>query len=573
MDSDLQLLLRAWLNDEVDHPELESALQRLERDAELRQQLTQELSLIGLTRVAQSRPPQWERLSFALEETDLEQRVMAAIDASASGRRWRTLSTSGETWWRNVGLTACCVALLLLVALLRRDAGWAGGDQAAARSGGPLPADALPADALPAMELPAGEFRDDGVAILVRSVDAQWQSESGLQPGEILSPGRLVLTSGLAQIEFYSGAQVILEGSADLTVVSADEAICHEGRLRAQVPPHARGFRIASADFDVVDLGTEFGLEVSSDGQSKVHVFDGEVELHRSGQARPAVERRLVQGEAVAWKAGVVQTTIASQPERFASFQMLKDQSRDAARRRFQSWQDWIAEQDADPRLLVRYRYAAENGLEVTGQLADCAASVVGCGEVPGRWGGQPALEFLRPSDRIRVDLPGEYDAITFMAWVRIDALPARDQTLLLTDANPQLRLHWQLTPDGGLFLGLRRPLDMTAQPRAQPEWTGHGTDRMFTTRSIGKWTHLATVYDRAQQRVSHYIDGQCVSTAVIDYDERLQLGLAAIGNYGRPIAEPDVIRNFLGRIDEVSLWQAPLDEATIREHFEYGKP
>lgn len=566
MDADLRLLLQAWLNDDVDHDALEPAMQRLEQDAEFRRQFMDELSMIGLTRVARAKTPEWERLTLALDESDLEQRVMAALDGDATSAGRPALlaspSTTREVWWRNVGLSASLVALLLLVALLRRDPPGAGGQAGVNLPGG-----------LPAVELPAGQFRDDGVAILVRSVDAQWESDVSWQPGDILSPGRLVLTSGLAQIEFYSGAQVILEGSADLTVVSADEAICHQGRLRAQVPPHARGFRIASADFDVVDLGTEFGMEVSSDGQSKVHVFDGEVELHRSGSTQPALERRVTEGEAVAWQSGDALSAIPPEPERFASFEMLREQSRDAARRRFRVWQDWTALQDADPRLLVRYRFSAENGLQVVGQLADSAASVVGCGEVPGRWSSQPALEFLRPSDRIRVDLPGSYDAITFTAWVRIDALPARDQTLLLTDANPQLRLHWQLTPGGELFLGLRRPLDMTAEPRPKPEWTGHGTQRIFTTRSIGKWTHLATVYDREQRRVSHFLDGKRVSTAVVDYDHALQLGLAAIGNFGRPIAEPDVIRNFVGRMDEVSLWQAALDEDTLREHFEYGKP
>ena len=97
MDADLRLLLQAWLNDDVDHDALEPAVQRLEQDAEFRRQLMDELSLIGLTRVAQAETPEWERLTFALEESDLEQRVMAALDGSAASSRRPALSPSSST--------------------------------------------------------------------------------------------------------------------------------------------------------------------------------------------------------------------------------------------------------------------------------------------------------------------------------------------------------------------------------------------------------------------------------------------------------------------------------------------
>ena len=52
------------------------------------------------------------------------------------------------------------------------------------------------------------------------------------------------------------------------------------GRLRAHVPEQARGFAVLAPTFELVDLGTEFGLNVAEDGVDEIHVFDGKVELY-----------------------------------------------------------------------------------------------------------------------------------------------------------------------------------------------------------------------------------------------------------------------------------------------------
>ena len=61
--------------------------------------------------------------------------------------------------------------------------------------------------------------------------------------------------------------------------------------LVPDVPPAARGFTIKTSDMDVIDLGTEFGLEVGSGGKAKVHVFDGKVKLNSgAGDSRELKE-------------------------------------------------------------------------------------------------------------------------------------------------------------------------------------------------------------------------------------------------------------------------------------------
>ncbi len=72
------------------------------------------------------------------------------------------------------------------------------------------------------------------------------------------------------------------------------------GKLRATVPPQAVGFTIGSPNLDVVDLGTEFGLQVEAEGKTEVHVFKGKVELHNPGADRQvAGSQQLSTGQSV----------------------------------------------------------------------------------------------------------------------------------------------------------------------------------------------------------------------------------------------------------------------------------
>jgi len=55
------------------------------------------------------------------------------------------------------------------------------------------------------------------VAMLSKVVDAQWGLPGEApQLGAPLDPGLLRLKSGLAEVVFYSGARVVIEGPADL---------------------------------------------------------------------------------------------------------------------------------------------------------------------------------------------------------------------------------------------------------------------------------------------------------------------------------------------------------------------
>ena len=94
------------------------------------------------------------------------------------------------------------------------------------------------------------------------------------------------LKTGVAEIQFFSGATMVVQGPAEISLKSAWEANCREGVVRMRVPPAARGFKLHGPETEIIDLGTEFGLEVRN-GKAYVEVIDGEISFrHRNGKER-----------------------------------------------------------------------------------------------------------------------------------------------------------------------------------------------------------------------------------------------------------------------------------------------
>ena len=123
------------------------------------------------------------------------------------------------------------------------------------------------------------------VAMLNRVVDVEWsQRDEAPRLGAPLEPGWLRLKSGLAQIVFYSGARVVIEGPVELQLVSPGEAFCQSGRLIAEVPPQAKGYRVNTPQMNVTDLGTSFGLD-AKERRTELHVFKGSVEFQSANGA------------------------------------------------------------------------------------------------------------------------------------------------------------------------------------------------------------------------------------------------------------------------------------------------
>jgi ferric-dicitrate binding protein FerR (iron transport regulator) len=125
------------------------------------------------------------------------------------------------------------------------------------------------------------------LATLVETNGARWENSSlPTVPGSPLRAGRLRLESGVARLVFQSGAEVSLEGPAELELQGPNTCFLHAGALTAHVPPQARGFVVETAHARLIDHGTDFGISADAGGRGQVQVLKGEVELRhdRSGE-------------------------------------------------------------------------------------------------------------------------------------------------------------------------------------------------------------------------------------------------------------------------------------------------
>jgi hypothetical protein len=103
----------------------------------------------------------------------------------------------------------------------------------------------------------------------------------------------LEFTRGFVRLGFPSGANVTLEAPCRFRLDEKEALSVLHGRVSVHTPEGAEGFRIDTPGGRFVDLGTEFGLAVGSDGNTPVvltEVFKGEVEIE-------ATSTRLTVGE------------------------------------------------------------------------------------------------------------------------------------------------------------------------------------------------------------------------------------------------------------------------------------
>ncbi|HLY10163.1 MAG TPA: LamG-like jellyroll fold domain-containing protein [Planctomycetota bacterium] len=403
----------------------------------------------------------------------------------------------------------------------------------------------------------------EGCAILTKSFETRWEG-SGPAVGSVLPKGRLAFESGVIQVEFFSGARVILEGPADFELVSTNEGLCRHGKLRAFVPPQAQGFTVRTAGIQLVDRGTEFGLRLDRSGDAEVHVFQGRVEIHSRGARSDLAVGRALRID----PAGVVRP-IDANPQAFVTLSDLTLRSAEEAKARLARWGGASERLRQDPRIAVYYSFedAPEWSRELRSQRPERSpldGAIIGCRWAEGRWPGKKALEFRGPGDRVRFQDAGEYESLTLMTWVRVDSLDRPFSGLMLTDGWTSGSVHWQITQHGTLRLGIH----------GDKQSNDYDTPVLFTPGQFGRWIHLCTVYNRDAREVLHYVDGRLANRLALKFDTQLRLGAVELGNWGVPLqGNVYAVRNLNGRMDEFALFGKALGADEIRELYSVGAP
>ncbi|HYF36958.1 MAG TPA: LamG-like jellyroll fold domain-containing protein, partial [Prosthecobacter sp.] len=334
------------------------------------------------------------------------------------------------------------------------------------------------------------------------------------------------------------------------------------GRFSAHVPPQARGFRIGTPKGEIVDLGTDFGLDLN-DAASELHVFKGEVEFYEP----KAQMRTLTTGHAMGLGQPMTAKALVANPSAFAFSGDLSERVNESQRFAFENWQKAAAQWNRDANLLLRLDFQDSTGARslrntaIHGQHIE-AGAIVGCTWTSGRWPGKQALQFRSVSDRVRFNVPGEYQEMTLATWVQLHSLSTRQSqsSICMSQGIEVGGIHWQVLHNGSLCLGVIA----TARPDVTDDYI---SPVVFTPERFGQWVHLAVTFDNAGREVRHYVNGELLSRHPVKRPLPLRPGLAELGNWlpstnyraGHPV------RNFVGCMDDFSLCTRALSDDEVR--------
>jgi hypothetical protein len=447
-----------------------------------------------------------------------------------------------------------------------------------------------------------------------------------------------MLASGLAEITYDTGAKVLLQGPVTYQVDSSRGGFLSVGKLTAclnhlpspvigkraggeggqnshnhdasQSPltlvfsqkergpansnppspiPYPALFAVRTPTAVVTDLGTEFGVEVSENGETQSHVFRGSVQLQQTGVAEGSespentivlhaneaahvtiqCNRKPSSGE----KSRVVTNAKASglalartefnatafvlpgQMDQYAEEQRLKP---------FRRWQAYSRELRKDPSLLAYYDFQMRDGnsqlLPNVAAHADRSSDgmIENARWTAGRMLGKQALLFNGHDDRAHIHLPQKTKDITLAAWVYLFSHgDGVSSGLLMGSWTQPSTIHWQIAQDGHIgFSGRGGNCDSPPS--------------IIVYERFNQWIHLACTYDYTAETMRFYVNGAGVAELKYHVSLPFQIGDASIGKWSDV---EDRCRNLRGLIDEVMVFGRPLAAEEIRRMYEQGKP
>ncbi|GEM_PF-260893 len=421
---------------------------------------------------------------------------------------------------------------------------------------------------------PEAQLSENGVARLTHEAGVVWDQKNGadLETGVSLSPGWLRLKSGVVGLEFAGGAETILEGPAELRLISSGEAHLLHGKISAHVPPPAHGFRVRTAGAVVTDLGTDFAINKPSAKAPEVDVFTGRVEVALADTNHAPLT--LTQGQAARIRLGGVDDLHAS-PQNFVSNSQLEERETAESATRISGWKELCKSMDSDPDLLVHLVFEKDNGAGDSlpnvsrSPHALSGAKIQGANWTDGRWAGKGALAFAGSHDILRLPPPGRLQSLTYLTWVRVASLPDVRNGLALMETGLGGETHWQIRNDGRIEFSVRRRDEEAA-------WDELFSPPLITAEHFGAWMQLAAVYDHTARQSSLYVNGRLVATRKLGAQPRdLVLGPLFLGNWETTSkAGPDYRnRAFHGRMDEFAIFSRALSPQEIQQHYECGRP
>ena len=142
------------------------------------------------------------------------------------------------------------------------------------------------------------------VATVTDLMGEKWDTSSvKLKTGERIMTNRLPfkLEKGIIQFSYDEGVDIVIEGPAEFTIERKGIDLAY-GRLYSYVSEIGHGFTVDTPNNRFIDLGTEFGVQVSRFGNSELHVMTGKVQLFAGGSKEGKKTKLVTEKEAILYE-------------------------------------------------------------------------------------------------------------------------------------------------------------------------------------------------------------------------------------------------------------------------------
>ncbi|WP_298859889.1 hypothetical protein [uncultured Gimesia sp.] len=254
--NDLQELISAFIDGTLSETETQKFLARLESDEIIRDLYLQMMNTDSLLQWEQG---QTESQPDLLGLTSEYQGVSTTIDSGV------VLARKQLTFMR-YALAATIAVCLCLAGLLLMESN--------------------PTLALAQLDSSEGV----PAAMIIEEHHAIWEKTEWTQDvSKPLVPGWLKLKSGQVLIDFLGGTTIALQGPAELGLNANNRAYLKSGRLATMGTSRVHDFTLTTDNLTILSQSANFGLSVTSDNQTEVHVFEGRVTVSHS-QSQPVKE-------------------------------------------------------------------------------------------------------------------------------------------------------------------------------------------------------------------------------------------------------------------------------------------
>jgi hypothetical protein len=353
-------------------------------------------------------------------------------------------------------------------------------------------------------------------------------------------------------------------GPAELHILSPDAATLISGRAAARVPESARGFVLNAPDAAVVDLGTEFAVAVDAQGQSEVHVVEGEVEVSLLGDdGNTLFSERLYESGTLRVHGDLAELRPVEQP----SADLPTIQPRAAVP--LDVSPDYVQDVlDGEPLIYWRFESLTEDGLILNETGDQWPARLHG-----GRR-GPPLMEVkdgvLRCSagDAVRYAGPEEgipglnADSFTIEFWVNPDHLHYATLVGVIPEGDAWESYHLNVIELAHNTAQVHDPGSFRFLHRHPPNVRG-GVN-LFTPAGCtpGQWHHLVTV--KTPQELKLYLNGALVRHLETRAGSDNIPYRLLLGTLKPRLTE----RQLVGSLDEFALYLRPLADEEVGRHY-----